>query len=868
MSATVVEPRSRVHLLFLAAGLFLILMASSAAAQKQPAPSQGVPQLFVVMPCGGKVGGTVEVTISGQGLEEPQGLLFSHPGIKAQRVSEPTPPPEPKKDQPKKGQGKKGNPQMAGATNLKFQVSIPPDTPLGTHDVRVVTHGGVSNPRAFVVGDLNEVLEKEPNNDVGLAQRVELNTTVNGAISANTDVDYYVFAGKKGQRAIVSCLASSIDSRLHAAIEMYDATGKLLTMNRNYSGNDALIDCTLPEDGDYTVRLHEFTYTQGGPDHFYRLSITTAPWIDAIFPPVVEPGKPAKLTIYGRNLPGGIPAPNAEVGGRILEQIQVTLDAPTAPLARQRLAYRGHVPPITSALDGFEHRVRNAAGTSNPFLLTFARAPVVLDNEANNTPETAQVVAPPCEIAGRIARKRDHDWYTFPAKKGDTYTIEAFGDRLGSAIDLYLVLRDAATGKVIIELDDNPEIMNPVQFYTRTEDPPRYHFVAPRDGNYQIMVASREGTIQAGPRDLYRVRITPEVPDFRLVIMPQATAFPDACVIHQGGRIYYTVYVWRLDGFGGEITLKAEGLPKGITCPAQTVGPDMHEATLVLAASRDAPPWTGTVMVKGAAAIDGQEVVREARPATISWPAPQNVAAISRLDHSLVLAVRDQAPFTLDAGIDKITAAPGAKVTIPVKAIPLQADFKTPVQVTPLSLFTGKQGKGQKPQPVAITPGKDGGSVVLNLRPDMPSGTYTIVLRGEAQATPAKGNKNKPQSGSLVQSSAPITLTIQPKQAAQLDVTPNNPTIKAGKQKELTVKINRKEVTGKCRIELVVSGKVKGISADEVVIAAGQSEAKLVLKVADDAKPGSRPDLVVRAKGMGKNGKPVMQEAKVSVTIK
>ena len=52
----------------------------------------------------------------------------------------------------------------------------------------------------FAVGDLSEVAEKEPNNDVDQAQRVELNTTINGTIGNPTDVDYFAFAAKKGQR--------------------------------------------------------------------------------------------------------------------------------------------------------------------------------------------------------------------------------------------------------------------------------------------------------------------------------------------------------------------------------------------------------------------------------------------------------------------------------------------------------------------------------------------------------------------------------------------------------------------------------------------------------------------------------------------
>src|SRR5581483_6210502 len=173
---------------------------------------------------------------------------------------------------------------------IKYKVTIPANAPLGFYDARVVTKAGLSNPRTFVVGDLAEDGEKEPNNDVPEAQKVELNTTINGSIGTQTDVDYFLFPGKKGQRVVVSCLTTSIDSRLPAALQLYSkSTGSLLASNRDYDGNDALLDATLPADGEYYVRVFAFTYTQGSPEHFYRLTITTAPWIDAVFPPVVEP---------------------------------------------------------------------------------------------------------------------------------------------------------------------------------------------------------------------------------------------------------------------------------------------------------------------------------------------------------------------------------------------------------------------------------------------------------------------------------------------------------------------------------------------------------------------------------------------------
>ena len=522
------------------------LLARPVLAQQQPGPGLPNPLLRTIMPMGGKAGSTFQVTLTGQDFEDPQSLFFSQPGITAELL--PGTAADPKKPAVK-------------APPVKFKVTIPADTPLGIHDVRLVSKLGVSNPRAFVVSDLNEVDEKEPNNDVDQAQQVSVDVTVNGVISTPTDVDYYTFKGKKGQRVVVSCLTSSIDSRLSVGLELYRKTGSPLAHNRDYNGRDALLDCTLPEDDDYYVRVFAFAYRQGGAEHFYRLSVSTAPWIDAIFPPIVEPGKPTEVTVYGRNLPGGKLDPAATYEGIELEKLTVTLTPPADSAALHRLSYSGLVSPRSSELDGFEYRLRNASGSSNPYLVTFARASVVLDNEDNDTPDKAQEVKLPCDIAGRIEKKGDRDWYAFTAKKGEVYSIEAYGDRLGSPLDLYFTLRQR-DGKNIAELDDNPDVLNPTQFFTRTEDPPRFRFVAPADGSYLLQVSSREAEVVAGPRQVYHVRITPELPDFTLIVMPGALTFPDAAVLRLGSAQFYTLLVWRRDGFNGEIALTQRGCPQ------------------------------------------------------------------------------------------------------------------------------------------------------------------------------------------------------------------------------------------------------------------------------------------------------------------
>src|SRR5262245_52039731 len=181
--------------LALAAGLFAAQMAH---AHRNPSglPS---PRLFQVSPAGGKAGSTVEMIVAGRHLEEGQKLVFSNPAVKAEAVPAPKPEIDPKTKKPKPV------PNALPADHFKYKITIPADAPVGNLDVRLVNKWGVSNPRTFVVGDLAETAEVEPNNDTDKAQKVAVNTTVNGSFSSGTDVDYYVFSAKKGQRIVLAC---------------------------------------------------------------------------------------------------------------------------------------------------------------------------------------------------------------------------------------------------------------------------------------------------------------------------------------------------------------------------------------------------------------------------------------------------------------------------------------------------------------------------------------------------------------------------------------------------------------------------------------------------------------------------------------
>jgi Bacterial pre-peptidase C-terminal domain len=848
-----------------AAVLAALLLARPGAAQLINGNMLPNPRLSVITPAGGKAGSTVEVTFAGTDLEEPDGLYFSHAGIKAVPVLPPASAPASDKKDAKKPAAPMKTPPKPAIT--RFQVTIAADVPPGNHDVRLVNKWGVSNPRVFVVGRLDELMEKEPNNDVDQAQRVALGITVNGVISAPTDVDYFVFAAKKGQRVVVSCLGPSIDSKINPELKIYDASGREVASRRPRPEDDAVVSFTVPADGDYVTRLCQFTYTQGGPEFFYRLSFSTGPWIDAIFPPAVEPGKTTAVTLYGHNLPGSQPA---GAPGRRLEQLTVPVAAPADPPSLQRLHYRGHVPPEAALVDGFEYRLRTPGGESNNVLLSLAQAPLVLAKGDNTAADRAQKVTVPCELAGQIAARRQRHWYAFHARKGEVYTIEMLSHRLGAPTDMFFVLRSAANPKQKVDItrqDDDPLDLGKNQLYTPSRDPPLYRFVVPVDGTYELAVGSHLAATQFGPEHVYCVRLTPERPDFRLVVMPADENRPDTCVLGQGGNAHLMVFVWRHDGFKGDIALTVEGLPTGVVCKPQVATPGLKHILLVLSADAGAPIYTGEIKVKGMALIGGQALAREARPFSITWPVQpqQNIPTIARMDHGLMLAVRGQAPLKLAAGLDRATVSHGDKLTIPLKLTRLWPEFKSQFQVAgvpqdlPLGMNFGA---------LNFTPGNDEQKVVMSVPSNVPMGTYNFVFRGFAAIPFSKDSQAKQKSVNVVQPSTPVLVTVLPRQVAQLSVSNGNPTVKAGKQTEIVVRVSRQnEYADAFKVKLLLPPGVQGVSADEVTLPAGQNEVKLLLRAHATASPGNRGNLTIEASALVNGTVPLKHETKINVNV-
>ena len=217
------------------------LLAASAFSQQVTLP---LPRLLTMMPMGGQAGTNVEVSITGENIEDVTELQFSTPQIAAKPV--------------------------AGAEN-KFTVSIAADTPVGVYDARVLSRLGVSSARAFSVNKLPEVVRAKANNTLETALPLAVGSICNATMSKRA-VDFYSFKGSKGKRVAIDCAAIGIDSRLTPVVILADAKGSDLLVNRT----GGVIDFTPPADGPYMIKVSDLTF-QGGERHFYRLALQEAP---------------------------------------------------------------------------------------------------------------------------------------------------------------------------------------------------------------------------------------------------------------------------------------------------------------------------------------------------------------------------------------------------------------------------------------------------------------------------------------------------------------------------------------------------------------------------------------------------------------
>ena len=173
--------------------------------------------------------------------------------------------------------------EMTGWNLEQAVLTLPPaGAGPGVHSLAATKGAFTANRLPFALDTLPECFEKEPNNHLSDAQKVELPMVINGRIDRPDDWDVFQFTGKAGQTIVAEVDARRLESPVDSMLKVTDETGKVLAMNDDHEDPEAGVNThdadsylmfKLPADGTYFVHVGDVA-RHGGPEYTYRLRIS------------------------------------------------------------------------------------------------------------------------------------------------------------------------------------------------------------------------------------------------------------------------------------------------------------------------------------------------------------------------------------------------------------------------------------------------------------------------------------------------------------------------------------------------------------------------------------------------------------------
>jgi len=612
----------------------LTLLVAAPAVWPQP----DSPHIGYVYPAGGQQGTTVQVLIGGQHLDGAFALHVSGEGVEA-KIGEHMRPLN--QGQFKEMQNRMGElarqKQEAGegqwtpeleaqlaeirdrlstfdirrssvpalAETVSVAVTFSPDAEPGERELRLQTELGLTNPLRFCVGQHPEYVEEsgrsvaeeesrrrggrgrkrqaEATPDPGTTPTsrepevqtdISLPLTINGQILPG-DVDRYRLDARQGQQVVVEVsarqlipyLSDAVPGWFQATVALLDADGAEVAYEDDFSFRpDPVLHCEIPDDGEYVIEIKDALY-RGREDFVYRAAVGELPYITSIFPLGGPSGIETTVRLSGWNLPA------KSLG---------------------HLAGEPGVAAVSVQADGV---------VSNHIPFAVDTLPECTEDEAGSSADTAQRVAFPTIVNGRIGAPGDVDAYCFEAAAGDQVLAEVRARRLGSPLDSVLKL-SSADGE---QLAANDDFEDRAEGLTTHHADSRLTATIPEDGPYTLYIgdAQQAGGLEHG----YRLHVALQTPDFGLRIVPSSIN------ARAGTTVPVTVHALRTDGFTDAVWLSLVGAPAGFSLSGARIPAGQDLVRLTLTVPPTAQPESISLSVEGRAEGERAPIVRAAVPA-------------------------------------------------------------------------------------------------------------------------------------------------------------------------------------------------------------------------------------------------------------
>ena len=438
----------------------------------------------------------------------------------------------------------------ATANRVEIDVTVDAEVTPGIYSLRLASGKGISSAIAVGIDELPQLPFGPQINSLPVA--------LHGSL-AGPQVLQTKFHGTKGAPIVLDCEAQRLGSNLKPIVRLYDDRGTQLAWSPPQSalGDDARCQLVLPEDGTYTIELHDRLYRAGMPAYF-RLKIGALEYADVAFPLAVAAGSKTPLRFLGSNV---------SAGGEF--------DA-------SGIAAPGERSAVLPATERFTGAIPKVLVSDFP--------------EHAESPPSAELQTlgkPPVGISGVIAVAGEEDKFLLDVQPGQNLRFDVLAHRAGSAMDGVLSIRKE-DGQQLAANDDRPNSKDPLQ-----------EFKVP-DGVTKLQVVISDMQKRGGVNYLYRIEVLDlGRPDFELSVSEGVLNLP------AGATQVIPVEIERR-AYGGAIELSIEGLPPETQVENTLVPPGATIALLTVTAPAGSP-LAGIARIVGKAVESPVPIVRVAR---------------------------------------------------------------------------------------------------------------------------------------------------------------------------------------------------------------------------------------------------------------
>ena len=506
------------------------------------------PDVGYVYPPVIRAGSTVEVQAGGYDFTPDMQFIVHEPGIVLTPLG---PPGDFIVPEPPYWFGEKGySAAFPIPREIGVRITVPTDQPAGPVRWQVANANGSSPTGVFYVSREEELIETR-GRDADVQDLPQLPVAVSGRIRKIAEVDRYRVRPALSGPVTLDLMARRLGSNFNATVEVRDSRNMLVADVVDTEGQDVRLTFAATADQSYTINVFDLDY-RGNRAFVYRLAIAPEPRIVGNLPAAARPGEIRRVRLF------------VDTGQSELSMLQQIVAFPAS-----------HALPVAEIL--------GQAVLDVPAVVAISTIPEFVESDGR------RVLIAPCGVTGLLEKERGVDRYSFHALAGEAWSIQLQSRSLGSRVDVTLDVENEG-GEVVASNDDSPG----------TSDA-RLDFTAPAAGAYDCVIRGASG-LSGARAAVYRLVLSRPQPGFLLTTAQQLSA-------PIGGQATFAVTARREAGFSGEIALRFEGLPEGVTAPEKPLIPaDANEANINLEISAATAAQAKLIRIVGTATIDGKAV--------------------------------------------------------------------------------------------------------------------------------------------------------------------------------------------------------------------------------------------------------------------